>query len=67
MDTRKILSKIVEAGYTQQTLAMATGIKLPALNRKIHNKVKLTANDIKMILDTLNNIKDCEIYDIFLK
>ena len=54
MNINKLKSKIVEAGMTQEKLAVNLGISLQSLNAKLNNRSCLTIEEAKKITDILN-------------
>ena len=54
MNINKLKGKIVEAGMTQEKLAVNLGISVQSLNAKLNNRSCLTIEEAKKITDILN-------------
>lgn len=54
MNINKLKGKIVEAGMTQEKLAVNLGISVQSLNAKLNNRSCLTIEEAKKITDVLN-------------
>ena len=52
-DYSKLLGKIKERGYTQETLAAAIGMTEATLSMKLNNKAFFKQREIKAICDVL--------------
>lgn len=66
MVTNKLKGKIVEAGYSQRSLALELGISKNTLNAKINGKLPFNTVEIEKICEKLG-IHDCvEKASIFL-
>ena len=60
----KLLGRMREFGFTQETLAKAIGINESTLNSKLKNKTYFNAKDIDRICEVLD-IPNCEIGTYF--
>ena len=60
----KLLGRIKEYGYTQETLAKKIVMAAPTINQKLNNKAPFKQKDIREICDVLE-IPCCEIGDYF--
>jgi DNA-binding XRE family transcriptional regulator len=66
LNKNKLLARIVEAGMTQKTLALALGISVNTLNSKINGKGCFDTEQVVKICDVLNITDDKVKADIFL-
>ena len=66
MQTTKLKSRIVEAGYTQRTLADELGMSANSLGRKINGKAIFNTEEVIRICDKLGIVEDAEKAFIFL-
>ena len=60
----KLLGRIKEKGYTQESLAAKVGMRSGTLSQKLNNKAKFKQTEITDICKLLR-IDDCEIGDYF--
>lgn len=67
MAINKLKGKIVEAGYSQRTLASALGMSINTLNCKINGKRPFNTVEIRQLCDMLKIENDTEKADIFLR
>lgn len=65
-NVNKFLGKVKEKGYTQETLAAATGISRATLSRRIKEPKNLTIREIEKISNTLQ-LSGKEAIEIFLQ
>ena len=65
-NVNKFLGKVKEKGYTQETLAAATGISRATLSRRIKEPKNLTIREIEKISNTLQ-LSGKEAVEIFLQ
>lgn len=66
VNTRKLKSKMIEKGYTYQTLATKINLTAYTLGQKVANKKKMTLEEANILSKELG-IDDEEFKDIFLK
>lgn len=67
MENNKLKGKIVEAGYSQRSLARELGISKNTLNAKVNGKTPFNTVEIEKLCDKLG-ISDCaEKASIFLR
>lgn len=64
---RLLCSKILGAGYTQKSLAMAVGMSKNALNAKINGKSEFTLGEINRICEKLKIVDPLDKVQIFLQ
>ena len=55
MAVNKLKGKIVEAGYSQRSLALELGMSKNTLNSKVNGKVPFNTNEIERICDKLGS------------
>lgn len=67
VEKAKLRGKIVEAGYTQRSLAKAMGIAENTLSNKINGKTSFDAQEITKICKLLGNMTCSERVHIFLQ
>ena len=63
-DTLKLKAKIMEKGWTIQTLSEAIDISVNSLSNKINNKTMFNAGEIRKVMDVLH-LTNTETIDIF--
>lgn len=66
INTRKFKAAMVEAGYTQATLAKAVGMNTRTLNAKINGKSKMFVEEACIFCELLNIVGDKKKVSIFL-
>lgn len=66
MTCNKLKGKIVEAGYTQRTLAVELGMSKNTLNAKVNGKKPFNTIEIERICDKLGIDSGAEKAEIFL-
>ncbi len=62
----KLKGKIVEAGYTQKSLAKEIGMSKNTLNSKINGKIPFNTDEIERICSCLSIVNPVEKASIFL-
>ncbi len=62
----KLKGKIVEAGYTQRSLAKEIGMSKNTLNSKVNGKIPFNTDEIERICVTLCIVDPMEKASIFL-
>ena len=62
----KLKGKIVEAGYTQRSLAKEIGMSKNTLNSKINGKIPFNTDEIERICICLSIVNPVEKASIFL-
>lgn len=65
MNIKKLRAKMVEAGYNQCSLALATGIKENTLCSRFTEKTEFNIGEVKLICDTIGITDGEEIKSIF--
>ncbi len=66
LNKNKLLGKIVEAGYSQRSLAKELGISKNTLNGKINGKTPFNTKEIEVLCTKLMIVSNYEKADIFL-
>lgn len=66
MSANKLKGKIVEAGYTQRSLAKELGMSKNTLNSKINGKIPFNVIEIERICEKLGIRDSVEKANIFL-
>ncbi len=66
INTKKFKSKMIEKGYTYQSLAPKVKLTGYTLGQKVLNKKKMTLEEANMCAELLS-INDLEFRDIFLQ
>ena len=66
INKQKLLAKMVEAGYTQKSLAKAVNMSKNTINAKLNGKGCFNTKQIELICEILNIISGQEKIDIFL-
>ena len=67
MSSNKLKGKIVEAGYSQRSLAAELGMSKNTLNSKVNGKIPFNTNEIEEICKKLGIHDNAEKAAIFLK
>lgn len=62
----KLKGKIVEAGYTQRSLAKEVGMSKNTLNSKVNGKTPFNTDEIERICTSLSIVDPVEKASIFL-
>lgn len=62
----KLKGKIVEAGYTQRSLAKEVGMSKNTLNSKVNGKIPFNTDEIERICTSLSIVDPVEKASIFL-
>lgn len=65
--SNKLKGKIMEAGYSQRSLAAALGMSKNTLNAKVNGKIPFNTNEIEKICDKLGIYDGAEKAAIFLR
>lgn len=63
----KLKGKIVEAGYTQRSLAKEVGMSKNTLNSKVNGKIPFNTDEIERICASLSIVDPVEKASIFLR
>lgn len=66
MSSNKLKGKIVEAGYSQRSLAKELGMSKNTLNSKVNGKIPFNTVEIQQICDKLGILDLSEKASIFL-
>lgn len=66
INTRKLKSAIVEAGYTQETLSKKMNMSANSLSSKINGRSKFNIDEATQICKLLNINNDSQKVSIFL-
>lgn len=66
MFTNKLKGKIIEAGYSQRSLAKELGMSKNTLNSKVNGKSPFNTVEIEMVCKVLGIIDPAEKASIFL-
>ena len=66
MEMKKLKGKIVEAGYSQRSLALEIGMSKNTLNSKVNGKIPFNTVEIERICDKLGIYDGAEKASIFL-
>lgn len=66
INTNKLKGKMIEAGYTQLSLASAIGMSVNALNAKINGKATFNCDEADAVCGVLGIISSDDKVDIFL-
>lgn len=66
MEVNKLKGKIVQAGYSQRSLAKELGISINTLNSKVNGKRPFDTLEIRKLCDALGITDNDEKADIFL-
>jgi transcriptional regulator with XRE-family HTH domain len=66
MASNKLKGKIVEAGYSQRSLASELGMSKNTLNSKVNGKIPFNTNEIERICEKLGIHDGAEKAAIFL-
>lgn len=67
MSTNKLKGKIMEAGYSQRSLAKEIGMSKNTLNSKVNGKIPFNTDEIEMICLKLGVSDPAEKASIFLR
>ena len=63
VNTNLLKAKIIECGFTQKDLSMATGIGTTALNQKIRGRADFKVSEVQRVCDALNiPVSECGKY-----
>lgn len=54
INTRKLKARIIEQGFTQETLAPVIGMSASTLGRKIKNSADMTLREVEVICEALD-------------
>ena len=54
INTRKLKARIIEQGFTQETLAPVIGMSSSTLGRKIKNSADMTLREVAVICEVLD-------------
>ena len=66
INTNKLKGKMIEAGYTQLSLASAIGMSVNALNAKINGRAAFNCDEADAVCGVLGIISSDDKVDIFL-
>lgn len=66
VDTNKLKSEMVRAGFSQNTFAKRLGMSINTLNAKINGKAKISTDEAKSMCDILGINTEKEKVEIFL-
>lgn len=66
VDTNKLKSAMVKAGFSQNTFAKELGMSINTLNAKINGKAKISTDEAKNMCDVLGIHAQKEKVEIFL-
>ena len=66
MNSKKLRARMVEAGYTQKTLAQAIGKSENTLSSKMKGRIPFTTDEVLTICDCLKITDNSEKAQIFL-
>lgn len=66
VNTKKLKGRIIEAGYTQASLAPLVGMSVNSLNAKINGKAKLYCDEVDALCAVLGIHDTAEKVEIFL-
>ena len=67
MDANKLKGKIIEAGFSQRSLAKELGMSKNTLNSKVNGKIPFNTVEIRRLCDILNIDSNDEKASIFLQ
>ena len=67
MTSNKLKGKIVEAGYSQRSLAAELGMSKNTLNSKVNGKIPFNTDEIEKICEKLGIHDGAEKASIFLR